>query len=169
MPEHPQRRDSSSRPARLSLARSDVLYYGRQRRWVALGRALWATLILGHYSELCQECGSRYRGFHWHAPGPLYQELIGSAGGLFCPRCFNRKAAAAGIWVQWTPMVVARRASPASGRKWDMTTNWWFDETRDRLMMGEPDPGFRERDDETPQPTWACVRDALRRERQSAT
>src|ERR1039458_3110317 len=91
--------------SRWGLARRDVGYYGK--RWRALARSLWWTIVRGHYTESCQECGRPYRGFLWHAPDPLYLELTGSMGGTFCPRCFNEKARSAGIWVDWTPMVAA--------------------------------------------------------------
>ncbi len=143
-------------PARWSLAKADVRYYGKHRRWAALLRALLAVLLLGHDSELCQECGRRYP-LIWWSPQPLWDELLapkyqgGCAGGLLCPRCFDAKAEAAGLRLNWTPMVVSRDGVP--------TSNWWCDETRDALMVGEPDPDyFPDGQVRQPQPTWARVK-----------
>lgn len=81
-----------------------VRYYVRRWRWAGALRTLWLTLVVGYISETCQECGKRY--LLWMAPGELYERVIGSRGGLFCPRCFDHKARAIGDTVCWTPMVV---------------------------------------------------------------
>lgn len=134
----------------IGLTRADLRYYSRHRRWAALARALFATNVRRYYSELCQECGRPYP-FMWWSPQPLWDELMPSYGGLLCPRCFDQKATAAGVRVQWTPMVVARDG--------EATTNHWFDETRDALMMGEPDPGYVVNEKvRQPQPTWAVIK-----------
>jgi len=143
------------RPSRWSLARSDWRCRRRLRKRYYLLWALWQTLVLGRYVEECEECANRY--ISWHAPDPLYMQLVGSHGHTFCPRCFDRKAREAGIWCMWTPMVVAYRAPIGSDRKWDMTTNWWFSPTRDRLMMGKMDPQYMDRGHDVEQPTWARI------------
>lgn len=39
------------------------------------------------------------------------------------------------------------------------TTNWWFDETRDALLMGEPDPGYHDGEKvHQPQRTWDAIK-----------
>ena len=121
---------------RWGLFRADIRYHGKRRQWRALAREFYWTVLRGHYTETCGLCGSPYRGFIWHAPDPLYEELIGSRGGTFCPRCFNEKAKAAGIWLTWTPMVAARDGV--------FNSNWWHSPARDRLMMGFPAPDYEE-------------------------
>lgn len=132
---------SGRRPSRWALTRSGVRYHAKRRQWRALARDLYWVLLRGHYTESCQDCGNPYRGFIWHAPDPLYLELIGSTGGTFCPRCFNEKAQRAGIWVTWTPMVAARRDEDG---RWAFNSNWWYSPTRDRLMMGAPAPDYEQ-------------------------
>jgi hypothetical protein len=141
---------------RLARTLSDLRFYGRNRRWGGMFRSFWNTLIRGHNDELCQECGAYY--FSWHAPEPLWAELIGHGSGLLCPRCFDRKADRSGIWLMWTPMVHARR-DPTGQRRWIETSNWWFDDTRDALMMGVPDPDIKAHYPE--QSPWNTVREAL--------
>lgn len=137
-------------PVSAALVRNTARYYWRQRRFVALCRALFLTVVLRHGSELCQECGRRYNDFLWHAPTPLWMELVGHYGGLLCPRCFERKADAAGIRTMWTPMVTCRGHVA--------TTNWWCDPTRDRLLMGDPDPHYADDDlAHVPQGHWGHI------------
>lgn len=123
-------------------------HHVRRRQWVALVRSLWISFVLCDDIETCQGCGRRYD--RWWAPQPLWDELIGNYGGLLCPRCFTVRAEAVGVRVCWTPMVTSRDGCA--------TTNHWLDETRDALMMGEPDPGyFPDGKVRQPQPTWARV------------
>lgn len=104
-------------------------------------------------TEDCQECGG-FNGLIWHSPQPLWDELMGRQGGLICPWCFTAKAEAAGFRVQWTPMVT----SAATRGDGIANSNWWHNETRDWLLMGQPDPDFPDRSEH---PVWATVRDAL--------
>jgi hypothetical protein len=55
-------------------------------------------------------------------------------------------------------MVHARR-DPTGQRRWIETSNWWFDDTRDALMMGVPDPDIKAHYPE--QSPWNTVREAL--------
>jgi len=113
--------------------------------------ALWGGDAEG--SETCRICG-RFNGIIWHAPDRLWIELNGRYGGLMCPRCFTGVAREKGILLTWVPMVNRRDGV--------MTTNWWGDPVRDRLMMGEPDPHFF--DDElvqVPQGHWGAIAVAL--------
>jgi len=111
------------------LFRNRCRYFWQQRRWAGLARSvLW--FLIGHNGEDCQECGSRYR--RWWSPQPLWDELVGTYGGLLCLDCFDRKAVAAGYRLVWTPVVTARHGVP--------TSNHWLDPVRDRLLMGEPTP-----------------------------
>lgn len=40
--------------------------------------------------ERCQDCGRDY--VLWRAPDDLYEVVIGSNRGLFCPACFDRRS-----------------------------------------------------------------------------
>lgn len=141
--------------SRLRSAVADVRFYMRPPcRWDAVLRSLWLKLVRDHKTEMCQECG-RAQPFIWHAPDPLWLELIHRPSGILCPFCFEAKAKAAGIWVDWTPVVAAR------GRKgdWHHTSNWWHDATRDWLLMGVSDPDIQAHYPE--QRPWDVVREAL--------
>ena len=83
--------------------------------------------------EICQECDQTY-DLLWHAPQPMWREVTGGYSGTLCPSCFTKKAKEHGFDFSWTCLVVGKDGVP--------TTNWWHDNTRDRLLMGEPDPGF---------------------------
>jgi hypothetical protein len=101
----------SSRVNRFTLAWNDVRYYVRYhpgRPW-ALVTALWRVIIRGHDGELCEECGLNY--VLWHAPDDLYTEVVGCAGGLLCPACFDRIADDQGIVLEWVPTVFLRRGA----------------------------------------------------------
>lgn len=139
---------------RLSIIRADVRYYGKRRRWTALARACSRTLF-GDIYERCQDCGRRMF-FVWHAPDPLWHELVSmTGGGVVCPRCFDAKATTAGYMLRWTPVVTYRDGVT--------TSNHWHDPTLDALCMGEPDPGYFPHDMvRVPQPLWACVRRGLK-------
>lgn len=120
-------------------------------------RCIWHTFVRGHISESCQEC-ERPQPLVWHAPDPLWMELIGHGSGVLCPRCFQKKIDRAGIMVTWTPMVIAR------GKRgdWRFTSNHWHDATRDTLLMGVPDDDIEAHYPE--QYPWNVVREALRPE-----
>lgn len=79
----------------------DAAYYTKHRRLVALCRCLFWVLGFGYYGETCQVCGRPY--VLWRAPDDIYQQVVGDAGGLFCPNCFDRAAGKAGLDLQWVP------------------------------------------------------------------
>lgn len=140
---------------RLSIARADIRYYGKKKhRYVALARVLWLVIVLRHYSETCQECGRRYSWSGWHAPAPLWAEVQGRYSGTMCPMCFGKKARALGYSIIWTPMVVGNFVDG----KYVANSNHWSNETRDWLMMGQPDPNFM---DHSESEVWRDVRDGL--------
>ena len=84
-------------------------WYLRQGKIAGFLRTLWHSLVRGHIGEACQECGSPYP--LWHADDALYTRVTGNArhdngeaaSGLFCLNCFDRKAEARGISLQWNP------------------------------------------------------------------
>lgn len=140
---------------RLSIARADIRYYGKKKhRYVALARVLWLVIVMRHYSETCQECGRRYSWSGWHAPARLWAEVNGRYSGTMCPKCFGGKARALGYAIIWTPMVAGNYVNG----KYVANSNHWHNETRDWLMMGQPDPKFR---DHSESQIWADVRDTL--------
>jgi hypothetical protein len=79
----------------------------RHGRILGFLRTLWFTLVLGHISESCQECGRPY--LLWWADNELYDAVTGlgakggSTPGLFCLDCFDRKAREKGIRLRWKP------------------------------------------------------------------
>lgn len=86
---------SRDAPVDLALIRATTRYYVRQRRWAALARALYWTVIRLHGSELCEQCGRSY--VTWHATQPLWERVRTSSSGLLCPRCFEHLAEKAGV------------------------------------------------------------------------
>ena len=86
-----------------------AMWYLRRRRIVAAVRTLWWTLVRGHISEACQDCGRPY--LFWHAVDDLYGRVTGRwpfpdgecATGLFCLDCFDRMAERRGISLRWIP------------------------------------------------------------------
>lgn len=103
-------------------------------------------------SEVCSTCGKGY--MLWHSPDPLWKELHGRYGGTLCPRCFDRLADERGILLVWTPVVTHRDGVA--------TTNHWDDPIRDRLLVGEPDPGYHDGDKvQVPQGHWGKIAVAL--------
>ena len=73
-------------------------------------------------------------------------------GGLMCPWCFNAKVEELGYSVTWMPVV---HRSPGENHG---NSNHWYNETRDWLLMGQPDPDYPDRCEH---PVWTVVRDAL--------
>lgn len=54
--------------------------------------------------EHCQDCGRVYdlMGW-WMAPDDLWEKVTGKRyGGLFCPDCFGKRAAAKGLHLRWS-------------------------------------------------------------------
>jgi hypothetical protein len=86
-----------------------VFSYLRGRKLVAAIRTVWFTLVLGHISEACQECGMPY--LLWWADDDLYARVTGrgryengeAASGLFCLECFDRMAKEKGFGIRWKP------------------------------------------------------------------
>lgn len=137
--------------ARLSIFRHRLRRLRHPRSVTAVARCMWLSLVRFYDGETCNKCGRSYGEFIWWSPDPLWLALIGRYGDLRCPRCFDRQARAEGFRLTWMPMVVERDGVP--------TTNHWLDETRDALMMGEPDPGyFPDGKVRQPQPTWARIK-----------
>ena len=87
---------------RLTILRRDFVRLSRRGRFVALARVTWTTLVLRHYSELCEVCGRRYP--HWAAPTWLYERVHGSRGGQMCHNCFDRRAESMGVTLLWRPV-----------------------------------------------------------------
>jgi hypothetical protein len=65
--------------------------------------------------EYCEVCGIR-QPLVWWSPNELWSELTGerpvkgdNMPGVICPRCFDDRAHARGILLQWHPTVIARR------------------------------------------------------------
>lgn len=97
----------------LALTRNTIAYYWRQRRWAALGRAVWLVLVLGYYLEVCERCGRKV-GLVWHANDALYQRATAAgAAGIFCPACFTILAerVTPDGYLVWQP-IVRQRAAP---------------------------------------------------------
>jgi hypothetical protein len=91
----------------LRLLWNDARWYLGHRRPLAFLRTFGRWLHRDN-SETCQECGRPY--FLWRAADELYSEVTGrvsrngeSAGGLFCPACFDRMAERRGITLEWVP------------------------------------------------------------------
>jgi hypothetical protein len=68
--------------------------------WVGLGPML---------IEYCDDCGIRVR-LVWWADDALWHELTSATHGegVFCPRCFDRRAERRRILLRWTPTVEIR-------------------------------------------------------------
>lgn len=82
-----------------------------QGKVVAALRQLWNSLVFGHMTESCQECGRPY--LLWWADDDLYKQVTGrgryangeSAPGLYCLECFDAKAERIGLILKWKPEV----------------------------------------------------------------
>lgn len=53
-----------------------------------------------HPEAICQNCAGHNIG--WFAPNDLWNEVVGSEGGIFCPDCFAAMAAEKDISVWFT-------------------------------------------------------------------
>ena len=89
---------------RLNIAKNDIRYYGKKKRYVALGRVLWNVLVLRHYSESCEVCGRRYFSTVWVASTELYRSVHGNNHGQMCPACFTNLGRSKGIKVFWAAL-----------------------------------------------------------------
>jgi hypothetical protein len=86
-----------------------ALSYLFQGKPVACARTLWYSLVRGHISEACEECGRPY--LLWWADDALYERVTGrdklpngeAATGLFCFECFDTLAEGKGIRLKWVP------------------------------------------------------------------
>ena len=74
-------------------------------------RAVWHTIIRNDDNELCYWCGRPYE-LWWCHDGVLWARVTsamlyrdGCWNGLCCPRCFDRRAGAIGIVLEWNPRV----------------------------------------------------------------
>ena len=75
----------------------------RRRKPAVWARLAWHDFIVhglrNRGGERCQECG---RGYPlWRAPDNLYALVHGTTAGLLCPACFDRKARAHGLSVEF--------------------------------------------------------------------
>lgn len=78
---------------------------------LAAFRQFWNSVVCGHISESCQECGRAY--LLWWADDALYERVTGrgrfangeSAPGLFCLDCFDKMAEKRGVVLKWKPEV----------------------------------------------------------------
>ena len=62
--------------------------------WRYFGRS-WRLI------EFCKVCGRR-QPLVWHAPDPLWLDVIGRKDGdVLCPECFTRAARVKGHWLRW--------------------------------------------------------------------
>lgn len=55
-------------------------------------------------TEFCHECGVK-QPLVWTAPNDLWIRIVGHAGGVLCPKCFDKKCAERGMFVRWIPIV----------------------------------------------------------------
>jgi hypothetical protein len=64
--------------------------------------------------EFCHDCGVR-QPLTWLASDELWKEVTGyrEGEGVYCPRCFQRRARQCGIFLRWVPMVEFRRRDGA--------------------------------------------------------
>lgn len=85
----------------IGLICGDVRYFGSRRRWVALVRVLWRTIIHADNGERCGVCGRAY--VLWMAPDYLYRDVVGNLGGQLCPACLTDEAAVKGMTLIWSP------------------------------------------------------------------
>ena len=74
----------------------------------------WGSMLV----EYCEDCGRR-TPLVWWSPNDLWEEMTGeatpdgdNAPGILCPECFDRKASARGVILQWHPTIAHRRATP---------------------------------------------------------
>jgi hypothetical protein len=87
-------------------------YYLRHGRILACLRTLFTQVVLHDNTETCQRCGRRY--MLWMAPDDVYRRIIGSSRGLWCPRCFDRRAGKLSYSLVWTPQIHRLSASAPS-------------------------------------------------------
>jgi hypothetical protein len=75
----------------------------RPRSLAAWVRLAWHDFVVhglfDNGCERCQDCGRDYP--LWHAEGDLWERVHGTYGGLLCPSCFDRQAAAKGISIEF--------------------------------------------------------------------
>lgn len=100
--------------SRWALAVDCLRYYPRHHRWAALCRDLWDVLVRGEKGESCELCGRRY--VWWSASDYLYQAVVGSDGGLYCPACFDRMAERHGLVLRWSPITREQYIAETYGR-----------------------------------------------------
>ncbi len=70
------------------------------RRWV---KDLIVAIGFGdRLIEYCNVCGIR-QPLVWWAENELWLKLVGSNYGALCPRCFDKRAYKAGLYLTWKP------------------------------------------------------------------
>lgn len=75
-------------------------------KWLVL-RAGWGAALI----EYCDDCG-REQPLVWWSEDPLWTHVTGirDGGGVYCPECFDRRADALGLLLQWRPTVLEVRS-----------------------------------------------------------
>ncbi len=81
-------------------------YYLRHGRILAMFRTLWIQVVQHDNGETCQVCGRDY--VLWRASDEMYREVVGHLHGLYCPWCFDRRARANGLILDWQPQEFRR-------------------------------------------------------------
>jgi len=71
-----------------------------------LAKRLTLLLPFTTVIEYCRECGCR-QPLVWTASDPLWAVVSGNGdlSGVLCPRCFDRRAVKAGLFLRWIPIV----------------------------------------------------------------
>ena len=68
---------------------------------------VWAKHLMARHMtviEFCKDCGVE-QPVVWTAPDALWIEVWGNEGGVLCPSCFDKRAAALGYLLRWVPQV----------------------------------------------------------------
>lgn len=74
----------------------------KPRRWV---KDLIVAIGFGdRLIEYCNHCGVR-QPLVWWSDNSLWLKLMGGPYGAMCPKCFDRRATEAGLFLVWKPEV----------------------------------------------------------------
>lgn len=68
---------------------------------------IWFKTWLAKYTliiEFCLDCGVK-QPLVWHASNDLWMKVMKHSGGVVCPTCFDKRAEAQGLLLDWTPAV----------------------------------------------------------------
>lgn len=97
----------------LSRLRYSLSIRRQPRSLAGLLRLWWHDFVvhpLFEGGERCQDCGRAYE--IWRAQDALYCAVIGSRGGLFCPRCFARRAVESRKPMRWLHLALPVLLAP---------------------------------------------------------